>query len=34
VSVFEKTELQRALWADQDAQETPGASKPLILIDI
>jgi hypothetical protein len=34
VSVFEKTQLQRALWADQDAQETPGAAKQLILFDI
>jgi hypothetical protein len=34
VSVFEKTQLQRALWADQDAQEIPDAAKQLILFDI
>jgi hypothetical protein len=34
VSVFEKTQLQRALWADQDAQETLNAAKQLILFDI
>jgi Domain of unknown function (DUF4372)/Transposase DDE domain len=34
VSVFEKTQLQRALWADQDAHETPDTAKQLILFDI
>jgi IS4 transposase len=34
VSVFEKTQLWRALWAEHDAQETPNAAKQIILYDI
>ncbi len=34
VSVFEKTQLRRALWADQVDPEPLDASKQLILFDI
>jgi Domain of unknown function (DUF4372)/Transposase DDE domain len=34
VSIFEKTQLQRALWADQAPSEHPDPGKQLILFDI